>query len=59
MKPLPFRGYRKKYQELKKVNGEYIGNYYVSSNYSKILNTLKIINLKMPNIKQIVIDDKR
>lgn len=56
-KPLPFRGYRKKYQELKKVNGEYVGNYYISSNYSKILNMLKIINLKMPNIKQIVVDD--
>lgn len=56
-KPLPFRGYRKKYQELKKVNGEYVGNYYISSNYSKILNMLKIINLKMPNIKQVVVDD--
>lgn len=56
-KPLPFRGYRKKYQELKKANGEYVGNYYISSNYSKILNMLKIINLKMPNIKQIVVDD--
>ena len=59
MKPLPFRGYRKKYQELKKVNGEYVGNYYISSNYSKILNMLKIINLKMPSIKQVVVDDKR
>lgn len=56
-KPLPFRGYRKKYQELKKTNGEYVGNYYISSNYSKILNMLKIINLKMPNIKQVVVDD--
>ena len=56
-KPLPFRAYRKKYQELKKVNGEYVGNYYISSNYSKILNMLKIINLKMPNIKQVVVDD--
>lgn len=56
-KPLPFRGFRKKYQELKKVNGEYVGNYYTSADYSKIINMLKIINLKMPEIKQVIIDD--
>lgn len=56
-KPLPFRGYKKKYQELHKENGEWVGNYYVSSKYDKIITTLKLINSKLPQIKQVIIDD--
>lgn len=56
-KPLPFKGYKRKYKEMKKVDGKWTGNYYVSSKYDKILTVLKIINLGMPNIKQVIIDD--
>jgi ABC-type dipeptide/oligopeptide/nickel transport system ATPase component len=56
-KPLPFRKYKQKYTELKKSKDGFVGNYYVSSDYSKIINMLKIINLKMPQIKQVIIDD--
>lgn len=56
-KPLPFKGYKKKYKEIKKEGSEWVGNYYVSSKYDKIINILKIVNLKMPHIKQVVIDD--
>lgn len=58
-KPLPFKGYKRKYKEIKKEGSEWVGNYYVSSKYDKIINILKIVNLKMPHIKQVVIDDKR
>lgn len=57
MKPLPFKGYKKKYKEIKKEGSKWVGNYYVSSKYDKIINILKIVNLKMPHIKQIIIDD--
>ena len=57
-KPLPFRGWKKKYipfkvSEDKKVSG----NYYTSSNWEKIIKMLAIINKKMPHIKQVIIDD--
>ena len=58
-KPLPFKLWKKKYKEIKKEGSEWVGNYYVSSKYDKIINILKIVNLKMPHIKQVVIDDKR
>lgn len=56
-KPLPFRGYKNKYKEVKKVGDTYTGNYYVSSKYDKILNILKVVNAKMPHIKQVIVDD--
>lgn len=60
-KPLPFRSWRKKYVPfaVKEVDGKKVctGNYYVSSNWEKIINMLKIINRNMPHIKQIIIDD--
>ena len=57
-KPLPFRGWRKKYIKLSKdANGNYTGNYYISSSSDKIIKILKIINAKLPHIKQVVIDD--
>lgn len=56
-KPLPLRNYRKKYIPLK-VNGkEVTGNYYVSSKWDQILTVLQIVNKKLPQIKQVVIDD--
>lgn len=57
-KPLPFRGWRKKYIKLSKdANGNYTGNYYTSSAWDKIIKILKVINTKMPHIKQVIIDD--
>lgn len=65
MKPLPFRGWKKKYvpiviekDEKKKVKSV-TGNYYISSNWESILTILKIINSYLPHIKVVVIDDKQ
>lgn len=58
-KPLPFRGWKKNYipisvdKETKNISG----NYYTSSNWEQILKILKMINLKMPHIKVVVVDD--
>lgn len=56
-KPLPFKGWRKKYVQVKMTGTGISGNYFVSSNWEKILNMLKVINNKMPHIKQVIIDD--
>lgn len=61
-KPLPFRGWRKKYtpftvSKTEDGGSKISGNYYVSSNWENILKMLKIINKNMPYIKQIIIDD--
>jgi hypothetical protein len=58
-KPLPFRAWKKKYIPfaIDKETKEISGNYYVSSNWEKILKMLKIINTKMPQIEVVVIDD--
>ena len=58
-KPLSFRGWKKKYIpfEINKETKEISGNYYISSNWEKILKMLKIINTKMPYITTIVVDD--
>lgn len=56
-KPLPFRGWRKKYTPIKISDTGVIGNYYVGSNWESILKILKIINKKMPHIKVVILDD--
>ena len=58
-KPLPFRGWKKKYVPfvINKDDKSVSGNYYISSNWEGILKILKIINKKMPHIKTVVIDD--
>lgn len=58
-KPLPFRGWKKNYIPLSidKETKEISGNYYISSNWEQILKILKMINLKMPKIKVVVVDD--
>lgn len=57
-KPLPFRGWKKKYTPIKKISEDkYSGNYYISSKYDSIIKILKIINHRMPHIKQVIIDD--
>ena len=58
-KPLPFRGWKKKYVPfvVNKETKEITGNYYISSNWEQILKILKIINTKMPQIETVVVDD--
>lgn len=58
-KPLPFRGWKKKYIPFKidKETKEITGNYYVSSNWEAILKILRIVNLKLPDITTVVVDD--
>ena len=58
-KPLPFRGWKKKYipMVIDKADQSITGNYYISSNWESILKILKIINKKMPHIKAVIIDD--
>lgn len=55
-KPLPWRGWKKMYTKFdSKTNPE--GNWYQTSKSSNILTIIKYINIKRPEIKNIVIDD--
>lgn len=49
-KPLPFRGYRKKYSQEKK-------NYHVSDDYRTLLTYIKAINERRPEITTLIVDD--
>lgn len=53
------KGAKKKYQDFKvnKETKEMSGNFYTSSNIESIKQMMKIVNLKMPNVKVLVIDD--
>ena len=55
-KPLPFRGYKKNYIAIKDWN-DIVGNYYASEEFAKIINCIKMVNQKRPEIKNLVIDD--
>jgi len=56
-KPLPFRGWKRKYAPIK-ISAEGIsGNYYTSSKWDQILKILQIVDKKMPHIKQVIVDD--
>lgn len=54
-KPLPFRSKYKKWEQDKDGNTK--GNMCITDNYSNIIKIINYINLKMPEIKNIVIDD--
>lgn len=54
-KPLPFKGYKKKYTRVS-ADGE-TGNYYASTNYNHIELVIKKLNAKRPDIKTLIIDD--
>ena len=56
-KPLPFRGWKKKYSPIK-ISAEGIsGNYFTSSKWDQIMKILQIVDKKMPHIKQVIVDD--
>ncbi len=52
-KPLPFKGYKKKYTKVTKEGG----NYFSSDNSDSIIKMIKYINNERTDIKNIVIDD--
>ena len=54
-KPLPFKGWRSKYEVWNKDNPG--GNYINTSNVTTIGQILNYINLKRPEIKNVIIDD--
>ena len=56
-KNLPFEGFKKRYKRLKKEGDEFVGNFYVSKKVEDIQKIFKLVNIKMPHIKQIVVDD--
>lgn len=56
-KPLPFRGWKKKYTELNKDNPK--GNLMNTDNADMIVKTIKYISTDRPEIKYIVIDDSQ
>lgn len=53
------KGAKKKYPDFKvnKETKEMTGNFYTSSNIEAIKQMMKIVNVKMPNIKVLIIDD--
>jgi len=53
------KGAKKKYPDFKvnKETKEMTGNFYTSSNIDSIKQMMKIVNLKMPNVKVLIIDD--
>jgi hypothetical protein len=54
-KPMPFRGWKTKWQALSKENPQ--GNYMATDNPKTICATMKHINENMPHITTIIIDD--
>lgn len=53
------KGAKKKYPDFKvnKETKEMSGNFYTSSNIESIKQMMKIVNLKMPKVKVLIIDD--
>jgi hypothetical protein len=55
-KPLPFRGYKNNYKNVK-GSEDVEGNYFSSDNWKKIVDCVMWVDKKRPDIKTIVIDD--
>jgi len=53
------KGAKKKYPDFKvdKETKEMTGNFYTSSNIDSIKQMMKLVNLKMPKVKVLIIDD--
>lgn len=56
-KQLQIPGFRKKYPKVAVVDGKLTGNWYVSNQYDKITNILKLVSKNRNDIKTVVIDD--
>lgn len=59
-KNLPFKNYKQNYKNITQdpVSKKFSGNLYNTSNVDKIGQMIKIISATMPEIKQIIIDDR-
>lgn len=55
-KQLQIPGFRKKYPKVS-TKGGFTGNWYISNNYENIDKILKLVSVKRPEIKNIIIDD--
>ena len=60
-KPLPVKNYKKNYKSLTQNpdTKKFEGNLYNTSSVEKIGQILKVINVTMPHIKQVIIDDSQ
>ena len=56
-KQLEIPGFRKKYPKVAVVDGKLTGNWYVSNQYDKITNILRLVSKSRNDIKTVVIDD--
>lgn len=56
-KQLQIPGFRKKYPKVTIADGKLVGNWYISNDYEKITKILQLVNMKRPDIHNIVIDD--
>ena len=56
-KQLQIPGFRKKYPKVAVVDGKLTGNWYVSNQYDKITNILRLVSKSRNDIKTVVIDD--
>lgn len=55
-KPLPFKGAKSKYRNF--MEDKEKGNFLATNSVESIVKVLKFIDLKRPDIKNIIIDDK-
>ena len=49
-KPLPFKGYKKRFNEEKK-------NYFITDDYRKVLGLINAVNTRRPEVTTLIIDD--
>lgn len=57
-KQLSIPGFRKNYKKLTQDKDKnYVGNWYFSNEFAKVMNIMNVVNVKMPEIKVLVIDD--
>lgn len=55
-KPLPFRGYKKKYTKIKGWD-DTENNHFSSDDWTRIIMCIKMVNEKRPDIKVLILDD--
>jgi len=60
-KNLPIRGFKANYKPLVQDphSKEFVGNLFNTSNVEKINQVIKLVSVKMPHVKQIIIDDSQ
>lgn len=56
-KQLQIPGFRKKYPKAEVKDGKFVGNWYISNNYTQLDKIMKLISEKRPDIKVIAVDD--